>query len=447
MTSGRAPATWWPVRRTVEGIVLAAMALAPAACAPVDETTADGTRLVVLLAGDEAGVRLQSLLDTLAGPATVRLEPGRYALAPVAWEDPACGNCQDATETVPTTRGLRLGGQGIVLEGDAADPDAVTLETRSSYGVLFDGCSGCTLRGITVTGSVRDADGRATSAGVLVRDGAVTVEDCRIHENLGDSAVIHGGVIVGVAGVAVREGGDLTLRRCRVTRNSWDGVALYRGARATVTDNLIDGVDAASGARHGGGRGVGIGATWDARLIAEGNRVTHYWKGIGAFVDVEADIRENVVEDILTWGIAYWGAGEGRPVARIEGNAVYGTGACGISVDRTGDAPAADPGHVRDNLVVATGRNEGYDSGEPYCWQRPIARHAVPEGFEIEGNLVHDVRQPGDWPLEPVLDREAFLEAAAPVLEALRRRPFTRGSAFLREVAGDLGLAGGSRDR
>lgn len=326
----------------------------------------------------------------------------------------------------------------IVLEGDALDPSTVTLDTRASYGVLFDGCRGCTLRGVTVTGATRDPDGRATSAGVVVREGSVQLTDCRIAENLGDSAVIHGGVIAGVAGVAVRERGDLSLRNCEVTRNSWDGVALYRDARALITDNVIDGVDAASGARHGGGRGVGIGATWNARVVAEGNLVTRYWKGIGAFVDADAEIRENVVEDILTWGIAYWGAGGGQPVARIERNAVYRTGACGVSVERTGDPPSTDPGHLRANLIVDTGRNEGYDSGEPYCWQRPIARHAVPEGFEIDGNFVHDVRQPGAWPLEPVLDRAAFLDAAGPVLDALRARPALGRSAFLDAYPGTM---------
>jgi hypothetical protein len=441
MTCGHERGSSWNTGEAAERaatVLVAALALGPvAACEQGDaDRPADGSRVIEMTAGDEAGLRLQSLLDTLSGPTTVHLAPGHYRLAPVDYLDPACGNCQDAAETVPTTRGLRFAGEGLVLVGDSADPSAVVLETRASYGVLFEGCHGCGLRGITVTGGVRDADGRATSAGVVVRDGAVTVEDCRITENLGDSAVIHGGTVVGVAGVAVREGADLTLRRCRVTRNSWDGVALYRGARATVTDNLIDGVDAASGARHGGGRGVGIGATWDARLVAEGNLVTRYWKGIGAFVDVEADVRRNVVEEILTWGIAYWGAADGQPVARIEENAVYDTGACGMSIERGGAAPASDPGHARDNLIVGTGKNEGYDSGEPYCWQRPIARHAVPEGFEIEGNLIFDVRQPGDWALEPALERDAFLEAARPVLDALRLGAVTAGARFLREVAG-----------
>lgn len=416
------------LRRTTPLLLVAALA-----CGPGDEASAgtdDGP--IRIAAGPDGGVRLQTLLDTLSDSATVELEAGRYVLEPVPYEDPACGNCEDATERVPATRGLRLTGSAIRLVGDTLDPGSVVIETRAGYGVLFDGCTRCSLRGITVTGGARDPDGRATSAGIVVRGGPVVVEDCRITDNLGDSAIVHGETIAGVAGVAVREGGDLQLRRCEITRNSWDGVALYRGANAIIEDNLIDGVDAASGGRHGGGRGVGIGVTWDGRASILGNRVTRYWKGIGAFVDARVDVRLNVVEEILTWGLAYWGPEGGRPEALFRDNVVYGTGACGVIVDRA--APAAegeDPGGLVGNLIVATGRNEAYDSGEPYCLQRPIARHAVPEGFEIEGNVLFDARQPGDEPREALVERAALAEAANDLLPRLTMHAPTRFSAFL----------------
>ena len=57
---------------------------------------------------------------------------------------------------------------------------------------------------------------------------------------------------------------------------------------------------------------MGIGLTWDARAEVRRNRVSRYWKGIGIFVDARADVSHNVVEDILTWGIAYWDAGKGK---------------------------------------------------------------------------------------------------------------------------------------
>ena len=184
----------------------------------------------------------------------------------------------------------------------------------------------------------------------------------------------------------------MTVSGCDITRNSWDGIALYRGARAHIRDNVIDGVDKAAGGRVGGGRGVGIGLTWDARAVIERNRVTRYWKGIGVFVEADADVRENVVEDILTWGIALWGPDGATPDARIERNIIYRTGACGVMIDRPDGGTA--PGALTGNLIVRTGQSERYDSGEPYCWQRPLARHHVPAGFVERGNVLFDNRQP-----------------------------------------------------
>lgn len=426
---------------TRRALLWAALPLAPFlgaavyACGPSADA---GPPIVEVHAESDGGTGLQALLDTLSGPARLRLAPGHYVLSPVDYTDPACGNCQDATETVPATRGLRLAGDSITLEGDPDDPDAVVLETRSGYGVLFDDCRNCGLRGITVTGGIRDPDGRATDAGVVVRGGPVLVEDCVIRDNLGDSAIVHGSTISGVMGVTVRERGDLTLRRCRILRNSWDGVSLYRMARATITDNLIDGVDAASGARHGGGRGVGIGVTWDGEAAISGNRVTHYWKGIGAFVDAHVVVRENVVEDILTWGMAYWGPDGGRPRGTFTDNAIFGTGACGVIVDRAVPAAAGtDPGELTGNVLVRTNQDERYDSGEPYCTQRPIARHAVPEGFEIRDNLIFEARQPGDAPMEPeVANRAALLQAAGRLVTRLETHPVLRESAFLAYMRG-----------
>lgn len=409
--------------------------LATPACSPGGSNAAPGTPTLRVAAGPDAGARLRTLLDTLRGPVRVLLEEGRYVLEPVPFSDPSCGNCTDASETVPATRALRLSGEDVTLEGAGAE--ATVLETRAGYGVLIEDCEGCALRGVTVTGGVRDPDGRATDAGVVVRASRAVVEDCVVRDNLGDSATVHT-VVVGVAGVAVREGADLTLRRCRILRNSWDGVALYRDARARIEHNVVDGVDAASGARMGGGRGVGIGLTWNASATVEGNLVARYWKGIGVFVDARAEVRENAVEDVLTWGIAYWAAGDGAPVAVIERNVVYGTGACGVSVDRSSAvAEGADPGHLVGNALVDTGRDERYDGGEPYCYQRPIARHAVPAGFEIADNVVHDVRQPGEaWPVEETVDEASFRDSVAPLLEALRDRPALAGSRFLKDFGG-----------
>jgi phosphohistidine phosphatase SixA len=373
---------------------------------------------------------LQQTMDGTRGPIRIVLAPGRYRLAPSPYTDPTCGNCTDPAETVPATVGLRVRGAGILIEG--VHRDSVVIETHAGYGILFDGCADCVLRGVTVTAGARDPDGRATSGGVVVRHSRVVVEDCRIADNVGDSATV-GAVVVGIAGVVGREGSDIRLRGCHLERNSWDGVALYRGARAVITDNVIDGVDRASGAVVGGGRGVGIGLTWDAHAVVERNLVRRYWKGIGAFLDADAEIRHNVVEDVLTWGLAYWGPEGSRPSAVMEENAVYITGACGASIERVPeDGPP--PGRLVGNAFARTGQDPRYDSGEPYCPQRPIARTAVPAGFEIADNAVHDSRQPGDGPMEPELDRDGFRATIRPLLERLRDQPATAGSRFVREM-------------
>lgn len=408
-----------------------------------------GPPTVAVSPGDD----LQAILDTLRGPAVVAMASGDYHLKPVPFTDTTCGNCQDPSEDVPATRGLLLRGRDIHLRGDGTGE--VALHTHAGYGVLFDGCDSCSLEHVIVTDGARDPDGRATDAGVVVRDGAVLLDGCSIRDNVGDSALVQK-VIVGVAGVVVREGGDATVRGCRIERNSWDGISGYRGAKLLVEDDVVDGVDKARGASSGGGRGVGIGLTWNARGTVRRTLVTRYWKGIGAFVNARAEVTENIVEDILTWGIADWGADGGHPVAHIRDNAVFETGACGAMVDRGADeipqrtaagdatptpatssdsagvAPAStDTGDLVGNLFVSTGMDDRYDSGEPYCPQRPIARVSVPPGFAIEGNLVFNARQPGDLPAEPTLDDETFRARAADLLTRLATSPNLKASRFL----------------
>lgn len=372
---------------------------------------------------------LQRALAGVSGPAILLLEVGHHVVLPASYTDPTCGNCEDAAEAVRATAGLIVSGDGIEIRGVSAD--SVVIRTNAGYGILFEDCRECALSEITVTGGTRDEDGRATSAAVVARSASLLLQDCRVRDNVGDSATV-AQVVVGIAGVAGREGSELRVERCRIERNSWDGIVLYRGARAEIRDNVIDGVDLAVGAQIGGGRGVGIGLTWDAEATIEGNLVRRYWKGIGVFVDARATVRHNIVEDIRTWGIAYWAAGDGRPVAVIEENVVYRTGACGVMLDRASPLDG-DPGHLRGNLLVRTNQDPGYDSGQPYCVQRPIARHAVPEGFGVGGNVVHGARQPGDAPREPELGPAEALEAAAPLLQRLVERPALRGSTFLRE--------------
>ena len=107
-----------------------------------------------------------------------------------------------------------------------------------------------------------------------------------------------------------------TISECNIIGNTWDGVALYRGAIATVSDCHIK-----------DGRGVGIGVTWDASCNAFRNEVTGYWKGIGSFGTSNVTARNNLVHRNLGWGII----ATGESNMEATNNVVYHNGNCGIA--------------------------------------------------------------------------------------------------------------------
>lgn len=370
---------------------------------------------------------------TMASGATIRLLPGDYHLGPSAYVDPTCGNCEDPARPVQATLGLRVAGRSIYLQGSSRDE--VRIHTHAGYGILFEDCANCRMSGVTVTDGVRDTSGLATDAAVLARRSTLTLSDCRFSENIGDSAVI-ARTIVGLMGVCGREDAEMTLRNCEILRNSWDGIALYRDARATIEDCVIDGVDRGAAGPACGGRGVGIGLTWNARAEVSGNLVARYWKGIGVFVDADADIRENVVEDCLTWGITLWDADRGTPHGVIEWNAVDGTGACGIAVTR--GRPGGVPGsRIAFNAITRTGRNPRYDDGQTYCYQMALAIHATQPDVEIGDNFFFDNREANGRPGELDLKPAEFRAAIAPLLRRLENHAPTRSSGFVLRNRGE----------
>jgi hypothetical protein len=376
---------------------------------------------------DEAGAFREGTL--------FRLAPGNYRLTATPYRDPRCGNCQDPRTPAAATLGLRIAGRGIVFEAER--PSETVIHTNAGYGLLFEDCADCVLSGVTVTGGLRDPDPNATDAAIVARRSSLRIEDCVIADNLGDSTLIATN-IVGIIGIAGREGARLTIRGNRIQRNSWDGIALYRDAEALIEDNLIDGVDKAGGRLRGGGRGVGIGLTWNASAEIRRNRVTRYWKGIGVFVEAQALIEENVVEELLTWGIALWDAGAGRPAARIRRNVVFDTGACGISLARQrGGEPAA--GFCAENIVARTGQDARYDAPEHYCAQCPIAADSLTADFAVGENWIWGNRRAllagsnADRAAADLADA-AFTAQTASLLATLARHPATAGARCLEEL-------------
>jgi len=381
---------------------------------------------------DVAPSALPGVLAGLAGPARVELGPGRHVLAPVQREEPTCANCEAAQTPVTASVGLRVTGKGIVLVGAGAG--RTILDTRSGYGVLFEDCQDCRLEGVTVTGGIRDADANASDAGIVVERSTVTVRDCEISNNLGDWRVVQR-TVVGVMGVAVRDGSAATIEGCRILRNSWDGIAVFRDSSATIRGNVIDGVDASVGP-EGGGRGAGVGVTWNGRATVEGNLIRNYWKGVGVFVDAQAEVRRNVVEDVLAWGISVWDAGKGRPRAEVEDNVVSHAGACGIAITLPADADPSASGAVRRNAIVLTGREPRYDSPDVYCSQVALDLASVPDGYAAEDTWAYANREAGGAPGSRDVDLDTFRADIAPLVATLAAEPALSESDFLRDFGG-----------
>jgi len=345
------------------------------------------------------------LARVLATPlSNVRIELTRAIdLTPVSAIDPTCGNCEDPATPVAITVGVTVSGEGVWIDGAGHE-----IRTHAGYGVYFDDCDGCGIENAVITGGERDTAQAATDAAVVVRDGAVTIRNCGIVDNIGDPDTVRR-TIVGIMGVCGREGADITVENCEIVRNSWDGIALYRGARAVIRNNYIDGVDRARGEDIGGGRGVAVGVTWTGSALVERNWIRRYWKGLGVFVDADVVARGNIVEEMLTWGISIWDADRGRPRAVVERNVVYDCGACGISVARRAPYdPDEKPGRLTRNLVVHTGQNPKYDASDYYCHQCALALHAVPDGFSIRGNTFYDNRVAADSLFSADATREMF---------------------------------------
>lgn len=267
--------------------------------------------LLLATALAHAPMSLQERIDDAADGDTIRIAAGIHEATSEPFVDPLCGNCLEHTTTADATTGFRIVGKHLVLIG--AGPTETTLITHAGYGIYIEDAGGTEIRDLAVTGGRRDRDGNATDAAIVVRGGDVRLENLHLRDN-DDRAP---DVIVGIAGVAGREGAELQLRDCRIANNGWDGVCLYRGATAIVCDNVIE-----------KGRGAGVGITWDATALVLRNCVSGYWKGIGTFGSSRAVVRNNAVFDNLGWGVI----ATGDSYLEASNNVIVRNGNCGFAV-------------------------------------------------------------------------------------------------------------------
>ena len=238
---------------------------------------------------------LQYALDVAGDGDTVIVQPGQYVATPAAFVDRICGNCSadQVRQDIPATRGFRVAGKALTILGVSRSETILT--TRAGYGVLFEGAGNSMLANLTVTGGVRDDDDRATDGAIVARHTTLTVRDVDVanNSNLGPR-------VVGIIGIAGREGSVLVVENTRIENNSWDGIALYRSdpaipgsaPRATIRNVVIK-----------TGRGAGIGVTWDAQANIAGATVSNYWNGVSVFATSRVSLTNSIVRDTLGWGL------------------------------------------------------------------------------------------------------------------------------------------------
>ncbi|MBC8146321.1 MAG: right-handed parallel beta-helix repeat-containing protein [bacterium] len=377
---------------------------------------------------------LRALLSTPIESIDIRLAPGTYHLIPTSHIEETCGNCADSTVDVRYTRGLRVSGRNVRIIGPA--DRSAELATHSGYGILVEDCKDCTLENLTITSGERDTAVNASDAAVVVRNSSVRIINNRIAGNIGDSTRVVRAV-AGIMGIYGREGSDMLIEGNDIMRNSWNGIGLYRSARAMIRGNVIDGVDDSVGTRIGGGRGIGIDLSWNATATVEDNLVRRYWQGIGVFQNANATIRHNVIEDIVARGIFYWDGDSGKPRAAIVENIIYSTGACGASISRSTEG--SDPGRFERNLLVGTAQNSKYDSPDAYCYQCALAQHAVPADFVIRDNVYFDNRR-ADTSLPSFNNSdEVFYRAVREWCTPFAILPVMSRSNFVRRYCSDVG--------
>jgi hypothetical protein len=279
----------------------------------------------------ERGNNLQAVINHASDGDTLKLGAKTFEARPTRFVEPLCGNCTETQTEVHASYGFIVKNKGLVIVG--ANRVQTKLVTKAGYGLYLENADGTIIRNLTITGGIRDNDGNATDAGIVVRQSRVTIEQVDIRNN--DDRSSDSTVVVGIGGIFGREGAEMTIRDCRIVNGGWDGIALYRGATAYISDCLIK-----------DGRGAGIGVTWDAYCVAYRNEVTGFWKGIGAFGTSTVIAANNLVHDNLGWGMI----GTGQSTLEATNNVIHHNGNCGM-------APwsSESRGRFVNNIVVQNG--------------------------------------------------------------------------------------------
>jgi parallel beta-helix repeat protein len=275
------------------------------------------------------GESLQTAIDISISGDTIKIGEGEFRARPINFIEDQCGNCSEQNMPVKATRGFIIEGKSLVIIGTS--PFQTKLITNAGYGVLFINSDGSSISNLTITGGKRDTSSSATNAGIVVKNSIVHIKNIHVKDNTDQAS----GVVVGIAGIIGREGSEIIVEKSIIRNNSWDGIALYREAKALIIDNMLE-----------QGRGVGIGVTWDAHATIFRNSVSYFWKGIGTFGNAEAIVKNNTVYENLSWGIAVTGSS----FIEAANNVVTRNGNCGVAIwDSTSSAK------IYNNVITENG--------------------------------------------------------------------------------------------
>lgn len=313
---------------------------------------------------------LQLLIDTAEDGDTIFLQPGIYYATPSPYIEEECGNCEEHNTTVYGTKGFFVEDKSLHIIGSSKVE--VILVTNAGYGLLFLNSSFSSISNLTIGGGIRDTSGDATNGAIVVKYSHVSIDNCIISNDTVRNA---SDPVVGICGIVVREYSSAEIKNNRIINNTWDGIALYRGATAMIHDNIIQ-----------NGRGAGIGITWDASAIIIRNRVSGFWKGIGTFGNSFGQLFNNAVFDNLGWGIVI----SGNSKMNLFNNVITRNGNCGVAPWTSGESKISAV--IINNIITENGWRKEWVCPQVGYWFNAPDSDIVFEYNNVWGNHNGDYR-------------------------------------------------------
>lgn len=262
---------------------------------------------------------LQVAINAANSGDVIEIKAGLYSSSRTFFADPTCGNCgpSDFEQNAQASYGFLILGKSLTIKGESQFE--TTLVTNAGYGVFFDGAGTSTISNLRITGGKRDTDANATDGAIVAKNTALTVRNLDIYDNNDELP----GRVEGLAGIVGREGTRLAITNVTINNISWDGIALYQSDPGNPGSNVVATVENVSII---GGRGAGIGVTWDANATIKNVEVSGFWKGVGAFGSADVKLFNSIIRNNRMWGVLADGAAKLYAV----NNVVAGMGKAGM---------------------------------------------------------------------------------------------------------------------